>query len=192
MRCRSGSAGPLAFPRGSFDHPAPQASPERHVSTAGIRSDGKITEADITEVVRRHLDDQCRLAASLGVPRDRLFTHSGGWKEGELLYSAAVNRFSCPGWSFYRHALNPQQDAGVQADLKRSDAPYWAAVEWLYQGPRQTQAWRRALEATLSDRRCRYLCIYNWESVQSSKEVIEAVRQVVAAPQISPDEKLGR
>ena len=101
------------------------------VSMAGIRQEGQITEADLAEVVRRHLEDLCRAAAQLGVPRDRLFTHSGGWKEGELLFQAALNKYSCPGWSFYRHAADPAKDSGVQAALKLSDAPYWAAVEWL-------------------------------------------------------------
>ena len=40
------------------------------VKTAGIRDAGTITEADLTEVLRRHLGDLCRLAAELGVPRE--------------------------------------------------------------------------------------------------------------------------
>jgi len=151
------------------------------VKTSGIRSAGQITEADLAETVRRHLDDLCRQAAKLGVPRDRLFTHSGGWKEGELLYQTAVNEFSCPGWSFYKHAADPANDSGVQAALKRSDAPWWAATEWLYQGPRQVESWRKALEATLTIPRCRYLCIYNWEGVKDSQEALAAVRQVVSS-----------
>ena len=121
------------------------------VKTAGLRDSGELTEADLAEIARLHLEDLSREAARLGVPRDRLFTHSAGWKDGELLYRAAVNRFSCPGWSFYRHAGDPRQDIGVQEALKPSDAPWWAATEWLYPGPRETQAWRRALENTLAD-----------------------------------------
>ncbi len=151
------------------------------VKTAGIRDSGAITEADLAEVVRWHLDDLCREAARLGVPREKLFTHVAGWKEGELLYQTAVNSNSCPGWSFYKHAADPREDTGVQAALKRSDAPWWAATEWLYQGPRETNSWRKALQHTLADRRCRYLCIYNWEGVRNSEPVLEAVRQTVAA-----------
>ena len=117
----------------------------------------------------------------MGVPRDRLFTHGAGWKDGELLYRAAVNQFSCPGWSFYRHAADPRQDIGVQEALKGSDAPWWAATEWLYPGPREVGPWRQALENTLADRRCRYLCIYNWEGIRDSEPVLEAIRQTVAA-----------
>jgi hypothetical protein len=150
------------------------------VKTAGIRSKGQITEADLAEVARRHLEDFCREAARLGVPREKLFTHGAGWKEGELVYQAAVNSLSCPGWSVYRHAADPAKEIGIQEALKRSDAPYWAAVEWLYQGPRKLDPWRRALQTTLALPRCRYLCIYNWEGIRDSDEILEAIRSVAA------------
>jgi hypothetical protein len=148
------------------------------VKTAGIRPAGQITEADLAEVARRHMEDLARLAAQLGVPRDRLYTHGAGWKENELLYGAAVNKFSCPGWSFYRHAGDPSKDAGVQEALARSDAPHWGAVEWLYQGPRKVDAWRGALEKTLADPRCRLICIVNWSSIKDDPTAHEGLRQV--------------
>ena len=147
------------------------------VSTAGLRQSGELTETDLAEIVRRHLTDLCREMARLGVPREKLFTHTAGWQPGEALYQAAVNSNSCPGWSFYRHAAEPQKDASVQAALKRSDAPYWAAVEWLYQGSHQVASWRRALETTLAQPRCRFLCIYNWEGIRDSQEILQAIRE---------------
>ena len=149
------------------------------VKTAGIRSAGDITEADLAEVVRRHLDDLCQLTAKLGVPRDKLFTHIGGWKDDELLYQSGLNKFSCPGWSFYRHAADPRADTGVQGVLKKSDAPYWAAAEWFYQGARETPPWQQALAATLSSPRCRYVCVYNWESVRDHTNILKAVQNLV-------------
>ncbi len=147
--------------------------------TAGIRTHGNLTEADLAEVVRRHLTDLCQEANRLGVPREKVFTHGAGWKDGEALYAAAVNEFSCPGWSFYRYADDPRRDAGVQRALKASDAPHWAAVEWLYQGPNEIAGWRRALTNTLSDPRCRYLCIYNWSGVRDNHAALEAIRQLI-------------
>ena len=149
------------------------------VKTAGIRTAGNITEANLAEVVHRHLEDLCHEANQLGVPRDKLFTHAAGWKEGEELYAAAVNSLSCPGWSFYRHAVDPKGDVGVQAALQASDAPFWAAVEWLYQGKDETAAWKRALTATLADTRCLYLCIYNWSGIRRNRAALDAVRQMV-------------
>ena len=151
------------------------------VKTAGIRDEGTITETDLTEVVRRHLEDLCREAARLGVPREKLFTHVAGWKEGEKLYSTAVNSLSCPGWSFYKHATDPGGDMGVREALKLSDAPHWAAVEWLYQGSAESSAWRRAITATLADPRCRYLCIYNWSGVRDNRAAMDAIGQLTKA-----------
>jgi len=160
------------------------------VKTAGIRTEGNLTEADLAEVVRRHLEDLCREASKLGVPRDKLFTHVAGWKDGEKLYATAVNSHSCPGWSFYKHAVDPRGDMGVQDALKASDAPHWAAVEWLYQGPAEKAAWHRALNATLSDPRCHYLCIYNWPAVRGNPAAREAIREVIhpAAGRALPDQ----
>ena len=159
------------------------------VKSAGIRSEGAVTESDLAEVVRRHLEDLCREANRLGVPREKLFTHVAGWKDGEKLYATAVNPFSCPGWSFYKHAAAPRGDVGVQAALRASDAPHWAAVEWLYQGPAETAAWHRALTATLEDPRCRYLCIYNWSGIQGNRGALDAIRQLTrpAAGNAEPD-----
>jgi hypothetical protein len=148
------------------------------VKTAGIRSKGDITESDLAEVITRHLEDLCRLAAELGVPRELLFTHVAGWKEDELLYQSAVNEFSCPGWSFYGHAADPAKDIGVQNGLRRSNAPHWAAVEWLVQTPQKFEPWRDALMTTLQQPGCRFLCIYNWHGVRKSEEVLRAVSAV--------------
>ena len=148
------------------------------VGTSGIRAAGSLTETDLAEVVRRHLEDLCRVANQLGVPREKLFTHVAGWKEGEELYATAVNSLSCPGWSFYRHAADPRGDVGAQAALKVSDAPNWAAVEWLYQGSNDVAAWQRALTNTLFDARCRYLCIYNWSGVGDNRAALAAIREL--------------
>ncbi|HTO93397.1 MAG TPA: hypothetical protein VMM80_03470 [Bacteroidota bacterium] len=152
------------------------------VSAAGLAGGGALREADLAEVVRRHLDDICSLAARLGVPRERMFTHVGGWKEGELLYDAALNRYSCPGWSFYRHAADPSKDTGVMRVLSRSDAPYWGAVEWLLEGSRTLPEWTAALRTTLAIPRCRYLNIYNWSGIRTNPAAVGAIRDVVISP----------
>ena len=149
------------------------------VKTAGIRSAGEITEADLAEVIRRHLDDLCHEAAQLGVPRDRLFTHCGGWAENELLYRSALNPWSCPGWSFYAHAADPMQDSGVRHALSESDAPCWAATEWLCRS-QDLASWQQALETTLSAPKCRLICIYNWWGIEGNAAALKAIEQVVS------------
>lgn len=177
---------PTEDPVGRLDHNDPVSrglAPLGHAALAasGIRTDGTPTEAELREVARRYLETLCREAAALGVPRDRLFAHGAGWREGELIYDVPVNPFACPGWSFYQHAADPRKDVGVQRNLARSDAPYWAATEWLLQGPGETDAWRRALANTLSDPRCRYVCIFNWESIQASDAILRAVSELISS-----------
>ncbi len=148
------------------------------VRSAEIRSSGRITEVDLCEVVCRHLEDLACVVAEAGFPREKIFTHSAGWKDGERLYSTALNRYSCPGWSFYRYADNPANDRGIQEVLHVSDAPYWAASEWLFQKSEETPDWKSAIETTFVDPACRFICVYNWEAVADKPGVIEAVRQV--------------
>ncbi len=150
------------------------------VKTAGIRKKGELTEGDLAEVARRHLEDLARVASKLGVPREKLFTHGVGWNDGELLYQAPVNKYSCPGWSFYKHAADPKQDMAVKKALKRSTAPYWAVTEWLLQGPQTEERWKNALDNVLADQRCRFLCIYNWEAIRDNEPALQAIRNTIS------------
>ncbi|MCX6875258.1 MAG: hypothetical protein NTW21_15840 [Verrucomicrobia bacterium] len=151
------------------------------VTQARLRTSGMLTEHDLAVIAWRHLEDLCREAARLGVPRDRLFTHGAGWQDDEQLYQAAVNRYSCPGWSCYRHANDPAKDTGMRTALARSDAPWWAAVEWLCNGT-TVEPWRTALTNTLADPRCRFLTIFNWEGIQHNPAALQAIREVCARP----------
>jgi hypothetical protein len=153
------------------------------LKTSGLRTNGTPTESELRDVAQRYLEMLCRETAACGVPRERLFAHGAGWKDGELVYDVPVNRFSCPGWSFYEHAADPSKDTGVQRNLAKSDAPYWAATEWLFQGRQETVAWRQALANTLADPRCRYVCIFNWESIRSSEAVLKAIAELVETSQ---------
>ncbi len=148
------------------------------VSTAELAHSGELQETHLTEIVSRHLDDLCALAAELGTPRRQLFTHTAGWKDDELLYDSAVNQYACPGWSFYKYASNPARDRGVQRNLKKSDAPYWAAVEWLLMGDNDRDDWINAIGRTLSVPKCRYLCIYNWSSIKKNQAALDAIKAI--------------
>jgi hypothetical protein len=150
------------------------------VTTAGLAKSGALQERDLAEIVRRHLDDLCSLAAELGVPRGKLFTHVGGWKEEELLYDAAFNMYSCPGWSFYRHATDPSRDKGVQRVLQKSDAPCWGAVEWMLMGSDDEKSWHDAITRTLSIPKCRYMCIYNWSGIRDNPGAVAAIKAVLS------------
>lgn len=149
------------------------------VRTAGIARSGELTEEMVTEVIRRHLTDLSRQAHKLGIPREKLFTHCGGWSQGETLYSAALNEYSCPGWSFYGFAADPLQDKTAMEQVLKSNAPYWGAVEWLYMGDNTLQGWKSAIENTLFDANARFLNIYNWGGIRNNDAAKTAIRQVV-------------
>jgi len=155
------------------------------LKTSSIRTDGKPTAAELANVAHRYLETLCAEAAKLGVPRERLFAHGAGWKQGEPFYDVPVNPFACPGWSFYQHAADPRKDLGVQRNLATSDAPYWAAAEWLLLGPHETGRWREALTNTLAGPRCRYVCVFNWESIRDRPQDLDAIRELTdsRAPQ---------
>jgi hypothetical protein len=147
------------------------------VKTAGLGKSGTLTDTMQAEVVRIHLEDLSRIANEAGIPRDRIFTHSGGWKEGEVLYTSAINEYSCPGWSFYDHAEDPTQDTGVMTSLEKSTAPYWAAAEWLLQGNKTKIEWMTALQHTLGEQ-TRYVCIYNWNGIETNRNAVDAILEM--------------
>jgi len=150
------------------------------VTTALLADSGALQESQVVEVVKRHLNDLCSLAAELGVPREKLFTHAGGWKDEELLYEAALNAYSCPGWSFYRHALNPAMDKGVDLAVRKCGAPYWAAVEWMLNATATAEEWDGAVQRTLAIPKCRYMCLYNWDGIRRNQDALDAIQGAVS------------
>lgn len=149
------------------------------VSKLGLANSGQLKEEQLTKVVQLHLEDLCKFAADHGVPRDRLFTHCGGWSQGETLYTAAINKYSCPGWSFYTYAVDPKTDITAMKALESNDAPYWGAVEWLLQGDHTKEQWKSALKNTMSDNRIRYMCIYNWRGIKNNVNCISAIKEII-------------
>ncbi len=152
------------------------------VKTSGIAESGRLTEEMQATVVARHLEDWCRLASELGVPRKLLFTHVGSWARGENHYYAALNEYSCPGWSFYTYADNLGKDSTAMDAVKKSNAPFWAATEWLLQGEQTQEDWISALQNTIINANARYVCIYNWNSVKSNTAALDAIRKVSKVP----------
>jgi hypothetical protein len=152
------------------------------VLTAGLAHNGELKEEHLAEIVRRHLDDLSAVAHRAGLPRDQIFTHCGGWAAGERLYRSAVNENSCPGWSFYRYGRDPLGDTTAMTALAASDAPSWAATEWLPIGARTADDWRAALRNTLAADRCRYVCIYNWRKVKDDAVAQAGIRSALAEP----------
>jgi hypothetical protein len=151
------------------------------VKTAGIKDKGIITAADLEQVVHLFLDTLCKTTFRLGLPKNIIYTHQGGtfapW-EKHLSFSAGVNDFSNPGWSFYSTDPNNAGDLGKVLDKRTT--PGWAAVEWWWGGADKNE-WIHNLKTTLQYKDCRFLAIYNWETLLgTSPDGIEAVKDVIA------------
>lgn len=152
------------------------------VSTAGLRTKGDITESDLVEVVRLHLLDLSKKARELGIPRDKLFTHSFGNAKGEKLYDAAVNEVATPGWSEYWNSTNIMKNKGVLRNLHRPHVEQWGSVEWLLLYPvEKAQIWYTAIKRTINAPGLKMMCIYNWEIVDKpGSEVVRVTNKVIS------------
>jgi len=75
--------------------------------------------------------------------------------------------------------LFARRDTTAIAALSASDAPYWAAVEWLHSGPQTEQAWLEAMRTTFGTERCRYLCVFNWRGIKNNAAATGGIRRVM-------------
>lgn len=148
------------------------------VKTLGIADSGELTEWDVVRATDDYATTLCRLVSDLGIPRDRLFMHGGGWKEGESLYWVAMNPYSCPNWSFYTNAKDPRKETSAMAVLRKSEAPYWGIGEWLLFTDDEKE-WVSALDTVLSLPKLRYVQIRHWGSIQDKPNIVSAIKDEV-------------
>jgi hypothetical protein len=151
------------------------------VKTAGIKNKGRITKADMEQVVYKYLDTLCITTLNLGLPQNLIFTHQGGtyspWQK-HLSFSPASNSHSLPGYSLY--STNPNVAGDLTDVLDRRVVTGWAAAEWWWPGNNKKE-WIYNIEQTLQFKNCRFLTIFNWEnSLAKYPDGIEAVKEVVA------------
>lgn len=132
------------------------------VRTAGIKTSGELTKFDIEQVVYQYLESLCREAHRRGIPKHMIFTHQGGtyapWDQ-HLSFKPAINDYSIPGWSFYSH--DPPDCGSLARDLESAGRQQWAACEW-WRGAADEVGWRERFARTLNFKRCRFVCVYNW------------------------------
>jgi len=126
---------------------------------SGIRTSGEITADDIYELEKRYTSVIAEMCAGRGIPRDRLFTHSGG--AGRDL-AACVQPTTCPSWSFYdKDAFDPSRAPHLE-NLADSDAPYWAISEWSIFDTVEKEKWYEALSEAYSIQGLRYVSLFNY------------------------------
>jgi hypothetical protein len=137
--------------------------------------------ADQEKITSDYLAFLARICRQAGLPRDQVWTHAGGqYAPWALHYShrVAINPDSRPGWSLY--GLAPTEAGDLGASLTRAGVEDWCAAEWLPAASTAEQ-WAQASAETLSFRRCRFLSLYNWESIRARPEAITGLRQALTA-----------
>jgi hypothetical protein len=110
-------------------------------ATAGIRSSGTLLEEDRTRAVQLYLDQLAQAAYEAGLPRHKLFTHTGAGA------AAALTPYAHPGWSFYTFGAGPAGLPGLDGALGATALTAWACAEWGGPGAGASVAtWRGQLE----------------------------------------------
>jgi len=136
---------------------------------SGIKTEGEITEEDWYKLEWEFSKFIADLAQGYGLPRSMLFSHSGGVK-GDLM--APVQANTCPSWSLYwNEAAHPEDSEAIKC-LIRSDAPYWAISEWNI-GQQPKEVWEKVLKNCYSISRCRYISLYNYDTIFKSNGDID-------------------
>lgn len=150
------------------------------VKTAGIKDRGRITAADIEQVVYKFLDTLSVTTRKLGLPQNIIYTHQGGnyppWDK-HLSFQAGSNDHSLPGYSLY--STNPAAAGDLTDVLDRRKVSGWAAAEWWWPGSNKIE-WMNNIQQTLSFKDCRLLAIFNWDSLDHFPDAVPAIREVVA------------
>jgi len=168
------------------------ASNESPCSNA-LRGQGDLQQIR-QQAVYSYLFDLSRLAAHLGVPKQRLYTHV--WGEADAsdqkfapYAPAAFNLYSRPGMSFYGFAQNPYDSLSWQTAQSQFNHQPWGAVE--YSLPTDPVLARLSLEnifdrtdgETISGQ---VVVFYNWSEHQDNPALPTLAEFLAATPMPEP------
>ena len=143
---------------------------------------GSVTLADQERVVSEYLDFLARTAREAGLKPGEIFTHAGGqfapW-DLHLSHRVAVNKNSVPGWSLYN--VMPEKAGDLSRVVKAGKTRQWCVAEW-FPGAKTGWEWAQAFRACLEWETCRFVCVYNWESIKDRPEALTGLRDVLESP----------
>jgi hypothetical protein len=143
-------------------------------------STGPITLADHEAIVSDYLRFLAGVCRGAGLRREQIFVHAGGqfppW-EKHYSHRVAITEKAVPGWSLYH--TSPDKAGDLADALAKAGKDDWCAAEWLPVSARTAADWADAYEKTLDFGRCRFVCVYNWESIAPKPEAIEGLRRAL-------------
>ena len=146
-------------------------------STLGLQTDGVITEETQDAVCTFYLNFLIDIALEHGINPRKIITHAmrggnpgkGGGQSGMASINARVEGV-IPGWSWYDADLD-WIDSSLLSKLKKEE---WAAIE--------VKPWglsAQILNELFALKGCRYINIFNWESIRDDEKTINAIKTVL-------------
>lgn len=138
------------------------------LAAEGKKRNGPITLVDHERLVRDYLRFLAAVCRQARLTAGEIFLHAGGqYAPWHLHYShrVALVPGATPGWSLYN--LSPAQAGDLAAVMRQASQQDWCAAEWLIFA-KTADGWANALEETLAFRRCRFVSVYNWETIRAN------------------------
>jgi hypothetical protein len=157
------------------------------LKSGNIKSSGTITTQDLNLAVNSYLNTLNKHAYEAGIPRNKIFNHTGGkGSSPDWIYptsivfsdlSSSVMPYAYPGWSFYGDiTTNPQNSSLLTSALNMIGNSEWASPEWMT-GASDKNGWIAALRNTLNHRNNRLLNIANWEDIKGTQKLCKLFKQ---------------
>jgi hypothetical protein len=146
-------------------------------STLGLQSEGVISEETQDAICMFYLNFLIDIALKHGIHPRKIITHAmrggnpgkGGGQSGMASITAGVEGV-IPGWSWYDTNLE-WIDTTLLAKLKKME---WAAIE--------VKPWDLSAQIftdLFNLKGCRYINIFNWESIRNDEKTINAIKTVL-------------
>jgi len=131
-----------------------------------------------SKIVAQHLQELSLLAARIGLPKQRIYTHVWGEAGPEdpkyaPYAEAAFNLYARPGISLYGFAEEPQKSPTWAPAITGNGQPAWGAVE--YSLPKNLLEATNALQNTLNSPEkiapAKIIVIYNWSEHKNTPAI---------------------
>lgn len=147
----------------------------------------KTKQAALAQSVNDYLVDLTRLSTTLGIPKQKVYTHV--WSEaveGEPRYAnyakASLTLYSRPGMSFYGFATDPLSHPDWSRTITASGSPAWGAME--YSAGQSQSDWQKGLRATFdSQTPASIMVIYNWQEHKNTGAIPALATFLTKSPQ---------
>lgn len=167
------------------------------VSSYGIKNSGEITKIDLDEAVNRHSKELADIAASEGIPEDKIFVHGGGNFAGKLFdYSSVVSNIISPGWTFYGAETDQLVSyPSFKKALQLNQTGVWAAAEWSPARPHDFQAWNSSFKNTFGMPGNKLIVVYDniynlFDGTKNDQAAKDSILNIIKSAPVADSETI--